>query len=74
VLEQSGTFANAERRMQRVRAALATPGEARADWEVIQAVARARGLPWRYGAPGDVLDEIARAARGSRTRSERRWP
>jgi formate dehydrogenase alpha subunit len=61
-LEQDGTFTNAERRVQRVRAALAPPGEARADWEVVRDVARALGLAWNYAAPADVLAEIARAA------------
>src|SRR5581483_722310 len=31
--EKDGTFTNTERRVQRVRRALAPPGEARADWE-----------------------------------------
>ena len=62
VLEQSGTFTNAERRVQRVRAALPPPGEARPDWQIIQSAAQALGLPWRYATPGEVLDEIARAA------------
>ena len=62
VLEQSGSFTNAERRVQRVRAAVAPPGEARPDWEVIRDAARALGLDWRYPDPADVLDEIARAA------------
>jgi formate dehydrogenase major subunit/formate dehydrogenase alpha subunit len=62
VLENDGTFTNAERRVQRVRPALAPPGEARPDWQIIQAAARALGLPWRYEDPGEVLDEIARAA------------
>lgn len=61
-LEQSGTFTNAERRVQRVRPALAPPGEARPDWEVVQAAAQALGLAWRYASPAEVLDEIARAA------------
>ncbi len=61
-LEQDGTFTNAERRMQRVRTAVAPPGEARADWVVIRDVARALGLDWGYETPADVLDEIARAA------------
>jgi formate dehydrogenase major subunit/formate dehydrogenase alpha subunit len=61
-LEQSGSFTNAERRIQRVRAALPPPGEARPDWEVIRDAARALGLDWRYADPGDVLDEIARVA------------
>jgi predicted molibdopterin-dependent oxidoreductase YjgC len=45
-----------------VRAALPPPGEARADWQIIQAAAQALGLPWRYENPAQVLDEIARAA------------
>jgi len=65
VLEQSGTFTNAERRVQRVRPALAPPGEARPDWQIIQSAAQALGLAWRYRDPGEVLDEIARAAPAS---------
>ena len=41
--EKDGTFMNAERRIQRVRRALAPPGEARADADALCAVARALG-------------------------------
>jgi formate dehydrogenase alpha subunit len=61
-LEQEGTFTSAERRIQRVRAAVAPPGEARPDWEVVRDVARAIGEPWRYDDPSDVWEEIARIA------------
>jgi formate dehydrogenase alpha subunit len=61
-LEQDGTFTNAERRVQRVRAALPPPGGARPDWEVIRDVARALGAAWDYSGPADVLAEIAAAA------------
>ncbi len=61
-LEQEGTFTNAERRIQRVRAAARAPGEARPDWEVIRDVANALGCGWRYPTPDRVMDEIARAA------------
>lgn len=61
-LEQDGTFTNGERRIQRVRAALRAPGEARPDWEVARDLATALGLDWRYAQPSDVMDEIARAA------------
>jgi formate dehydrogenase alpha subunit len=61
-LEQDGTFTNAERRIQRVRAAAAPPGEARPDWEVIRDVACALGCDWRQETPAAVMDEIARAA------------
>jgi formate dehydrogenase alpha subunit len=61
-LEQDGTFTNGERRVQRVRAALAPPGEARPDWRVACDLARALGLAWPHGSPADVLAEIAQAA------------
>ncbi len=61
-LEQDGTFTNAERRIQRVRAAVAPPGEARPDWEVIRDLGLALGLRWRFEAPSQVMDEIARVA------------
>ncbi len=61
-LEQDGTFTSGERRIQRVRAAVSPPGEARPDWVVARDLARALGLAWDYASPGDVLDEIARAA------------
>jgi len=61
-LEQDGTFTNAERRVQRVRPALAAPGEARADWRVVADAAHALGLAWRYASAADVYDEIARVA------------
>ncbi|MEW6582069.1 MAG: formate dehydrogenase subunit alpha [Actinomycetota bacterium] len=61
-LEQDGTFTNAERRIQLVRAAVPPPGGARPDWEVVYDVARAMGAGWRYREPADVMDEIARAA------------
>ena len=52
--EKHGTFMNAERRIQRVRPAVAPPGRARSDLEIISAVAgrmgHARGLQPRLGA------------------------
>jgi formate dehydrogenase alpha subunit len=62
VLEQDGTFTSGERRMQRVRAAVAPPGAARPDWAAVCDVARAMGLAWSYAGPGEVMDEIARVA------------
>ncbi len=64
-LEQDGTFTNAERRVQRVRAALPPPGEARADWQVARDLGCALGLDWHYADPGAVLGEIARVAPAS---------
>ena len=62
VLEQDGTFTNGERRIQRVRAVVPPPGEARADWDATQAVANALGANWSYASPGAVMDEVARIA------------
>jgi formate dehydrogenase alpha subunit len=61
-LEQEGTFTNGERRIQRVRAAVRPPGEARPDWSVIRDVAVAMGASWHYQEPAGVMDEIARVA------------
>ncbi len=58
-LEKDGTFTNAERRISRVRQALA-PRAGMADWEVTQTLARAFGHPWSYTHPAEVMDEIAR--------------
>ena len=38
--EKDGTFTNSDRRVQRVRQAIAPPGNARADWQILKAVAR----------------------------------
>jgi predicted molibdopterin-dependent oxidoreductase YjgC len=62
VFEQDGTFTNAERRIQRVRAVATPPGDARPDWRVIRDVANALGCGWEYPTWSSVLDEIARAA------------
>jgi formate dehydrogenase major subunit len=65
VLEQEGTFTNAERRIQHVRPAVAPPGRARPDWEVIRDVAAAMkppAGPWTYRHPSEVMDEVARVA------------
>ena len=61
-LEQEGTFINGERRIQRVRAAVRAPGEARPDWSVVRDVAVAMGASWHYPEPAAVMDEIGRVA------------
>jgi predicted molibdopterin-dependent oxidoreductase YjgC len=58
-LEKDGSFTNGERRVQRVRKILSSPGEAQADLDVFRALYRASGLP----DPGDaaaVMEEIGR--------------
>jgi formate dehydrogenase alpha subunit len=66
--EKEGTFTNSERRVQRVRQALAPAGEARADWwiasELARRVSRRLGLgvegSFDYAGPAQIFDEMAR--------------
>ncbi len=58
-LEKSGTFTNAERRIQLVAPAIEPPGGAKTDFEIIKLVSAALGheLPWE--TPADTMVEIA---------------
>lgn len=56
--ERDGTFTNTERRVQVVRAAMQKLPGARADWEILVAVAHALGLSWTYLDPAQILAEI----------------
>ncbi len=60
--EQDGIFINAERRMQRIRAAVPPPGEARPDWAIIGGAARRLGASWPPYDAADLWREIARVA------------
>ncbi|MCG3201784.1 MAG: putative formate dehydrogenase [Gammaproteobacteria bacterium] len=60
--EKTGTFTNTDRRVQLGRQAIKPPGEARQDLWLIQEVARRIGLDWNYDGPGDVWNEIRKAA------------
>jgi formate dehydrogenase major subunit len=59
-LEKDGTFTNAERRFQRVEAAIDPPGAAKPDFEIITTVSRMLGHEMGWESPWDALDEIAR--------------
>jgi formate dehydrogenase major subunit/formate dehydrogenase alpha subunit len=91
--EKAGTFTNTERRVQLVRLAVDPPGEARADWAVtaelaerLLALAGRRPVGpdagWRYRAPREIMDEVARltpayagVSHGRLERDERlQWP
>jgi formate dehydrogenase major subunit len=58
--EKDGTVTNTNRQVQRGRAALPLPGEARPDWWIIQEIARRFGLGWDYRHPRDVYAEMQR--------------
>jgi formate dehydrogenase major subunit len=58
-LEKDGTFVNLDRRFQRVRAALAPPGEALSDFDIVRRCAQALGADLGLDTPADAMDECA---------------
>jgi formate dehydrogenase major subunit len=57
-LEKDGSYTNTDRRVQLGRKVLDPPGQARADWEIEQDIARRLGLDWDYASPSEVFDEM----------------
>ena len=66
--EKDGTYTNAERRVSRVRRAVAPPGLARPDFDIFLAVAEAVGVRQEiypgWQAPADAFEEWARVSAG----------
>ncbi len=58
-LEKTGTFTNAERRVQLVDAAIDPPGEARTDFDILTAVSAALGHDMGLASPAAAMAEIA---------------
>ncbi len=60
--EKDGTFMNGERRVQRVRASLASTGDSLPDWEILCRAARALGHPegFAFTSPEEIWDEVRR--------------
>ena len=56
--EKDGTFSNTERRVQRVRAAVAPPGEAWEDWRITCEIGTRMGLPMAYENAEAIFEEI----------------
>jgi formate dehydrogenase major subunit len=50
--EKEGTFSNTERKVQRVRKAVDSPGEAREDWEILCDLSTRLGYPMNYESAG----------------------
>ena len=57
-LEKDGTFTNAERRINRVRAVM-EPKAGKHEWAIVCEIATAMGYPMHYDHPGQIMDEIA---------------
>ena len=65
--EKDGTFTNSERRIQRVRRAIAPVGQSRPDWEITcdiaRRVSRRLGMDesqFAYASPAAIFDQLAR--------------
>ncbi|WP_428986323.1 formate dehydrogenase subunit alpha [Streptomyces camelliae] len=61
-LEKDGTFVNFDRRFQRVRPAVAPPGEARTDFDTVRSLATVMGVDLGCPTPADALAECGRLA------------
>ncbi len=57
--EKEGTFTNTERKVQRVRKAVAAPGKAKEDWEIISDLSGRMGYPMDFGSARAIMQEIA---------------
>ncbi|MEO1206555.1 MAG: formate dehydrogenase subunit alpha [Pseudomonadota bacterium] len=57
--EKWGTFTNTNRQVQLARPVVSPPGEARQDWELIQALANRIGVKWDYKDVDEVFSEMA---------------
>jgi formate dehydrogenase alpha subunit len=56
--EKDGTFANTERRVQRVREAVSGPGEAKTDWEIVCELSAKMGFPMEYKNVEEIFEEL----------------
>jgi formate dehydrogenase alpha subunit len=56
--EKDGTFTSTERRVQRVRKAVAPPGAARPDWRIFCDLSKLMGYEMDYDSPEDIFEEI----------------
>jgi formate dehydrogenase alpha subunit len=57
--EKEGAFVTSDRRVVRVRKAVSAPGDAKADWKILHALAGRMGRPMRaYENESEIFDEI----------------
>jgi predicted molibdopterin-dependent oxidoreductase YjgC len=57
--EKDGSMTNVDHHVQTIRKALRPLPGAKADWEILTAVARRMGEPWTYASPSEIFLEIA---------------
>jgi formate dehydrogenase major subunit/formate dehydrogenase alpha subunit len=58
--EKDGTFANTERRVQRVRKAVDPPGQAWDDWKICCEIATRMGYSMAYESSQQIMEEISK--------------
>ncbi|MGD9181173.1 MAG: molybdopterin-dependent oxidoreductase [Desulfobacterales bacterium] len=58
--EKRGSFTNLEGRIQSFSPAVPPPGEAKADWEILDLLSTRLGAPERYGTVDKIREEIRR--------------
>jgi formate dehydrogenase major subunit/formate dehydrogenase alpha subunit len=56
--EKDGTFTNTERRVQRIRKAISSPGEAKEDLWILMQLSEKLGYPMKYNFAEEVFQEI----------------
>jgi predicted molibdopterin-dependent oxidoreductase YjgC len=57
--EKDGSMTNVDHHVQAIRKALRPLPGAKADWEILTALARHMGEQWTYASPRDIFLEIA---------------
>ena len=57
--EKDGTYTATDRRIQRVRKAIAPVGESKPDWKIFIELSKFLGYPMKYDSPSEIMDEIA---------------
>ena len=64
--EDEGTVTTTEGRVIRIRKAIESPGDARADWRIVQDIAKALGRErgFTFSGPRDIFDELRAASKG----------
>ena len=56
--ETDGTYTNSERRVQRVRAVVAPPGEAREPWWILNEIGKRLGFDMGFESPNSVWEDM----------------
>ncbi len=56
--EKDGTFTNTERRVQRIRKAINSPGNVRPDWQIMLLLASKMGTNFRCRSPEEINEEM----------------